>query len=388
MTVLRIFGWSFVVTAVALVTAYVYNGTTALALCLILGILEVSLSFDNAVVNATVLRRMSPFWQKIFLTVGIVIAVFGMRLVFPILVVSLSSGLGPIEAVQLALEGGNPDVPGTYGFILEAAHPQIAGFGGVFLLMLFLNYMFDTHEYQWLGPVERVLSRAGSLANAPVVVAAVALLLVASFLSDSPERVLLAGLLGLVTYLLVDGLGNAFEGAMEDDDGDERSDEDDGREPSLATSETATSTRTGPSQLVKVTGRAAFFLFLYLEVLDATFSFDGVIGAFAITSDPIIIALGLGLIGAMFVRSLTVYLVRQGTLEDYVYLEAGAHWAIGALAAILLLTIGIKVNEIVTGLVGVVIIGAAFASSVIRNRRLAAAAPTADDETTSSPARL
>ena len=99
--------------------------------------------------------------------------------------------------------------------------------------------------------------------------------------------------------------------------------------------------KAGPSQLAKATGKAGFFLFLYLEVLDASFSFDGVIGAFAITTDPILIALGLGLIGAMFVRSLTVFLVRKGTLADYVYLEHGAHWAIGALAVILLVGIGV-----------------------------------------------
>ena len=128
----------------------------------------------------------------------------------------------------------------------------------------------------------------------------------------------------------------------------------------------------GPSELAKASGKAGFFLFLYLEVLDAAFSFDGVIGAFAITTDPILIALGLGLIGAMFVRSLTVFLVRKGTLNDYVYLEHGAHWAIGALAAILLVGIGYHVNEVVTGLIGVAFIGAAFLSSILRNRRLAA----------------
>jgi uncharacterized protein len=107
-------------------------------------------------------------------------------------------------------------------------------------------------------------------------------------------------------------------------------------------------------------------------VLDAAFSFDGVIGAFAITTDPILIALGLGLIGAMFVRSLTVFLVRKGTLADYVYLEHGAHWAIGALSVILLVGIGYHVNEVVTGLIGVAFIGAAFLSSIMRNRKLAA----------------
>ena len=95
-------------------------------------------------------------------------------------------------------------------------------------------------------------------------------------------------------------------------------------------------------------------------MLDASFSFDGVVGAFAITSDPIIIAIGLG-VGAMFIRSLTVYLVRKGTLSEYVYLEHGALWAIGALAVLLLITIKYDVPEVVTGLIGVGFIGAAFA---------------------------
>ncbi|MFC7467892.1 DUF475 domain-containing protein [Actinomadura keratinilytica] len=112
-------------------------------------------------------------------------------------------------------------------------------------------------------------------------------------------------------------------------------------------------------------------MFLYLEVLDASFSFDGVIGAFAITNDIVLMALGLG-IGAMYVRSLTVYLVRQGTLDDYVYLEHGAHYAIGALAVILLVTIRFQISEMITGLIGVVLIGLSFWSSVRRNKRLAA----------------
>ena len=156
----------------------------------------------------------------------------------------------------------------------------------------------------------------------------------------------------MITYIAVDGLGSMFEVDEEVED-------------EIA----AAHTQTGPSQLAVVTGKAGFFLFLYLEVLDASFSFDGVIGAFAITSDPIIIALGLGFIGAMFVRSITIFLVRKGTLSDYVYLEHGAHWAIGALSVILLVSLAVHVNEIFTGLIGVVLIAAAFISSIIRNRR-------------------
>jgi hypothetical protein len=158
----------------------------------------------------------------------------------------------------------------------------------------------------------------------------------------------------MATFLVVNGLGQFFEEDAEDEDG------------------AAVPSSGGGRRVVQAVGKAAFFLFLYLEVLDASFSFDGVIGAFAITTDPILIALGLGLIGAMFVRSLTVFLVRKGTLADYVYLEHGAHWAIGALSVILLVGIGYHVDEIITGLIGVAFILAAFLSSVLRNRRLAA----------------
>jgi len=360
--ILRTFGWSFVVTALALVTALFYGGPEALFLCLILAVLEVSLSFDNAVVNAKVLERMSEAWQKIFLTVGVLIAVFGMRLVFPLLVVSVTAGLGPIEAVRLAMEKGDVHEPGSYGYILAEAHPQIAAFGGLFLLMLFLDFVLSDREITWLSWIERPLARAGKLANLSVVIAAIALVLASELLAEDSHIVLLSGVLGMITYLAVNGLGSLFEDSdMLDDD---VSDEDvgDGSAP-------LTGRPNGPTTLAKATGKAGFFLFLYLEVLDASFSFDGVIGAFAITADPIIIALGLGFIGAMFVRSITIFLVRKGTLAEYVYLEHGAHWAIGALATILLLSIKWHINEVVTGLIGVVFIGTAFWSSLRHRRR-------------------
>ncbi|ONM48992.1 DUF475 domain-containing protein [Nocardia donostiensis] len=350
--VLRIFGLSFAITILSLVVAFLYGGPTALVLCLILGILEVSLSFDNAVINATVLQRMSEFWQKIFLTIGILIAVFGMRLVFPLAIVWITAGLNPVEALDLALNpppndaSHFPDGSPSYETLLTDAHPQIAAFGGMFLALLFLNFIFEDRDITWLSWLEKPLAKVGQLDMVSVVVAATGLVLTAEFLAPDDVRatVLVAGLLGMITYIAVDGLGSMFHTEEYEE-------------------------KSGPSELVKATGKAGFFLFLYLEVLDASFSFDGVIGAFAITADPIIIALGLGLIGAMFVRSITVYLVRKGTLSEYVYLEHGAHWAIGALALILLVSIGVHVDELITGLIGVAFIGAAFISSVLRNRK-------------------
>lgn len=108
--------------------------------------------------------------------------------------------------------------------------------------------------------------------------------------------------------------------------------------------------------------------FLYLEILDASFSFDGVIGAFALSDNIFIIMIGLG-VGAMFVRSLTLYLVEKETLQEYIYLEHGAHYAIGTLALIMFLKIFIEVSEIITGLIGVGFITLSFACSTIAKSR-------------------
>ncbi len=108
--------------------------------------------------------------------------------------------------------------------------------------------------------------------------------------------------------------------------------------------------------------------FLYLELLDASFSFDGVAGAFAMTQNLLIIALGLGA-GAMFVRSFTLLLVERGTLDTYRYLEHGAFWAVGVLAAIMLGGVEFHVPEAVTGLLGAVLIVLALGSSIRANRK-------------------
>lgn len=360
---LRTFGWSFGITLIGLAAAAYFWGADGFGVVLILSVLEISLSFDNAVINATILKRMTPFWQKIFLTVGVLIAVFGMRLVFPLLVVALTAHISPVSVVQLALDSTKTQAGLTYAQHLDAAHPAIAAFGGMFLLMIFLDFILGEKEIQWLEWLEKPLEKIGKLDQLSVVVSLIVLMLSARFFAEGgAETVLLAGVAGLTTYLAVGGLSNLFESAGEDDEEDGDADE------AVAVTPSA---RNGKSAIL-VAGKAAFFLFLYLEVLDASFSFDGVVGAFAISQNIFQIALGLG-IGAMYIRSLTVYLVRQGTLDDYVYLEHGAHYAIGALAIILMVSIKYTIPEIVTGLIGVAFIGLALLSSILRNKRLAAA---------------
>lgn len=331
----------------------------------ILSVLEISLSFDNAVINAGILKKMSAFWQKIFLTVGVLIAVFGMRLVFPVVIVAVTANLGPIEAIDLSFND-----PDRYKELVTDAHPAIAAFGGMFLLMIFLDFIFEDRDIQWLRWIERPLAKLGKVDMLSVCIALIVLLISAMTFAtqahqhggghaDKAETVMLAGIAGLITYLVVGGLSGFFENKLEEEEEREHEAEEEAK-------------RTGKKiSAVALSGKAAFFMFLYLEVLDASFSFDGVIGAFAITNEIVLMALGLG-IGAMYVRSLTVYLVRQGTLDDYVYLEHGAHYAIGALAIILLVTIQYEIHELITGSVGVILIAWSFWSSVRRNKAIAA----------------
>ncbi|GGQ46061.1 MULTISPECIES: DUF475 domain-containing protein [Streptomyces] len=374
---LKTFGWSFAITALGLVAAGFYGGWEALGIVAILCVLEISLSFDNAVVNAGILKKMNAFWQKIFLTIGVLIAVFGMRLVFPVVIVAISAKIGPIDAVDLALNDKD-----KYQQLVTDAHPSIAAFGGMFLLMIFLDFIFEDRDIQWLRWIERPLAKLGKVDMLSVCIALIVLLITSFTFAthahqhggahvDKAQTVLISGIAGLITYMVVGGLSGYFEDKLEEEEEREHEEEEE-------------AARTGKKRSpVVLAGQAAFFMFLYLEVLDASFSFDGVIGAFAITNDIVLMALGLG-VGAMYVRSLTVYLVRQGTLDDYVYLEHGAHYAIGALAVILMVTIQYQINEVITGLVGVVLIAWSFWSSVRRNRALAEAegkATASDDKT-------
>lgn len=322
----------WLVAAGGLAAAFVWGGPTALLVAALLSVMEVSLSFDNAVVNAAVLRRMDPKWQRRFLTWGILIAVFGMRLVFPVLIVAAAAGLGVIEVAHMAAAD-----PARYAAHLKGAHTGIAAFGGLFLLLVFLDFVCDqTKDVHWLGWVERRLAAVGRLEAVAVAVALVVLLLAQLALPEH-ERLtaMLAGVAGVATFVAVKG----FAGLAGDADA-----------------------------AVGVATRSGAAGFVYLEVLDASFSLDGVIGAFAITTDIAVIGIGLA-IGAMFVRSMTVYLVRKGTLEEYRYLEHGAHWGIGALAVIMLVSLRVDVPEVVTGLVGVSLIGLSLLSSIRYRRR-------------------
>lgn len=343
MSNLSYFRGSFLITFLGMVAAFYIGGFEAIFIVSVLMILEISLSFDNAVVNAKILKNMSPIWRKRFLTWGILIAVFGMRIIFPVLIVSVISGVSPIGALDIAV-----NQPEIYKMHMEASHISIMGFGGAFLFMVALDFFFDDEKEHWIPFIEKPIVKLGSVKFAAEVITILSIMSIAlTQLTDADEMTFIySGIGGLLTFTCIHSLSQWIE-----------------KSEKSAAAKQAADTASGAA-------KSGFVMFMYLEVLDASFSFDGVIGAFAITTELFIIAIGLG-VGAMFVRSMTILLVEKETLAEYQYLEHGAFYAIIALALIMFLKTFMHIPEVITGLIGAGFICVAMAHSIhIKKRKL------------------
>jgi hypothetical protein len=335
---LRTFGVAHIVALGCLAAAYAVDRVHGLTVAALLGVLEVAVSFDNAIINATVLARMNQYWQRLFLTVGILVAAIGMRLLVPLAIVSAGAKMSPVHALDLAYSD-----PHRYQSVLLSAQPAIAAFGGAFLLMIFLGFFFEEREDHWLPWIERPLLRIGRLPQAgEIIVLLFAIVAAATVPRDIALKVVVGAVAGLGSFLLVNGAGQVIA---------EQADADGASRPRST-----------------VHGKAAFFLFCYLELLDATFSFDSVMGAFSVTLDIALITIGLA-IGAAYIRALTVYVVRKGTLERYRYLQHGAYYAIGMLALLLMVEVWRDVPDVLTAGAGAAMIIAAVASSLAARKR-------------------
>ncbi len=321
------YGWAM--------TGSVAATASMLWIVFVLSILEVSLSFDNAVVNAAVLKDMDDIWQRRFLTWGMLIAVFGMRIVFPLAIVAIAAGLGPMAALDLSLNN-----PAEYERIVSSAHVGIAGFGGAFLAMVGLSFFFDGEkDVHWIEWIEAKLSVVSNIKAAEIALLLLVIYGISLLLPPADALTfMVSGTLGLVTFIAVEAISTILE------------------------------MREEAMKLQGAVVRSGLGGFLYLNILDASFSFDGVIGAFALSNNMVVIALGLS-IGAMFVRSMTIHLVKQGTLAEYRYLEHGAFWAIIALGGIMLFSAVMHIPETVTGLIGAVLIGLSLWWSIRHNRQ-------------------
>lgn len=335
---------SYIITIIGFILAWFWgehvrpgSGLVTVFIVFVLSILEVSLSFDNAVVNAMKLEKMNEVWRRRFLTWGIAIAVFGMRFLFPVLVVAIFAQISLVEVTKIAFTDSM-----KYAHYLHQTHAPIVAFGGTFLMMLFLSYFIDEEkETHWIHHVEKRMQYF-DIKGIETIITLLILFVVQAHVDMSQRLfVVLSGVSGVIVYLLIDGITQWLEKKDEE------------------------STRL-MAQTVKGSG---FVGFLYLELIDASFSLDGVLGAFALSKDILVITIGLA-IGAMFVRSLTIMLVEKKTLGKFLYLEHGAHWAIGALAVIMLISSFHEVPEVVTGLIGLAFIVLSLMSSMLHNKRV------------------
>ena len=225
--------------------------------------------------------------------------------------------------------------PKAYGNLLEGVQGAITAFGGIFLLMVSLKYFFDQGKsIHWIASIEQHFVKWGRMEALEIAIA-IAVLIILSFMSSFDQAsILVAGFVGLLLFIIMEGVGGSL------------------------------SPESGPVVAGGLT------LFIYLNILDSAFSLDGVVGAFALSNNLLIIVTGLG-IGAYFVRALSLYMVSQKTLTHLVYLEQGAHWAILGLALAMLANLVIHVPEVVTGLVGLVCVSFAYRASIHESRRSA-----------------
>lgn len=306
-------------------------GASALFTVFILTALEVTFSFDNAVVNSELLKRLSRTWQTVFLTGGILISVFMVRLVVPIVIAKFVSGLSFTDTVNLALH--HPD---QYSAHLKNAVPITSSFGMTFLGLLALGFFLDEEKNRhWFAWIEERLSRLGRFDNIPLLFMAIVSIVVPITI-DAPVSTRFGVAMAAFAALALQVGLDLFEAIF----GEE------------ATGVVKT-----------LSGAAAAMTFVRLEVLDASFSFDGIIGAFAITSSIVLIMAGLGA-GSLWIRSMTVHALRSVDMAKIRFLNHGAYAAIGALAVFMgLKQYGVDLPEYVTGSAGLVLIGWAVLSS-------------------------
>ena len=355
---LSYFNTFFLFFGVSVVIELFYMGILGVVQGTTLTILELSLSFDNAVINALILANMPPIWRRRFLTWGMLIAVFGVRLVFPILIVFATTELSFIESFTLAINN-----PAEYEKIIQASHHIVMAFGGIFLLMIFLSFLFNENkDVHWIAIIENYASRWSNIGNLKMLIA-IFIVAIIGFYAPSEimivdvvkkidkSEIILPMIYGILLYLCIEFL----RGILEDD----------------GTKHETNNLETERERIEHVANskaaKSGFASFVYLELIDMSFSFDGVLGAFAVSQNIIIIMLGLGA-GAFAVRNLTILMVDRGTVSEYKYLEHGAMWSVGFLAISMIIQIFMHLPHGLIIAFAIIPIAIAFIHSVRENK--------------------
>lgn len=258
-----------------------------------LSLFEVITSIDNAIINAEVLRGMSQKARRWFLLWGFIFAVFVVRGLLPLFIVWLANPQFGLLEVFFAAFSQDPKIAQA----IEQTSPLLLLAGGVFLIFLFFNWLFlEPKNYGLKG--EKFFHAQGAWFFAVV---SILLTIIVWFALQKDPMLGFAAVVGSTTFFIIHG----FKQFAEE------------QERKLIGGHV--------SDISKIA---------YLEVLDSTFSIDGVIGAFAFTFSIPLILLGNGL-GAFVLRKFTVSNIER--IKKYIYLKNGAMYSILFLGMIMIL---------------------------------------------------
>lgn len=319
MNTLKYFKLDMIWAPIAIIFAYWFGGRdlAIIVSTVVLAILEISLSFDNAVLNAKKLETMSHGWQMMFLTFGMIIAVGVVRFYIPLQLVATLSGVSLYEAFDMAMTNH-----AQFQHIIAQSHSMVAGFGAGFLGMLTITFFIDSErEDLWVRYIEKPLQFIGTLGHEKLLATAIMILIAVLIRSlTGSTHIGLCIIAGVVVFHIVEAVKTGLEKLDE-------------------------SESTGGVGKFLAGG---FGTFIFLEVLDASMSLDGVVAALSISGDIVAVVAGLS-IGALAVRSLTIKLVREKTLGGLVYIETGAFYSIALVTICMLVGMFVEIPEWFTG---------------------------------------
>ena len=300
------------------------------ALITIIGLtfFETISSVDNAIINAEVLGTMSTKARKWFLAWGLLIAVFLVRGLLPWAIVwGFNPSLGPIQAFMAAFSG---DLAVKHS--IEQSAPILLMAGGIFLVFLFLHWLFLEDKHFGLPRTEKFFMARGVWFYAFV---SILLTVIAYFAIQQNSMMGFGAVIGSTLFFITHGFKQSAE---------------------------------AEEKKLKNSVRSDLSKLFFLEIIDATFSIDGVLGAFAFTLSVPLILIGNGL-GAVMVRQLTVGNIER--IKKYIYLKNGAMYSILVLGIIMLLqSFGHKMPEYISPLATFIIIGFFFWKSHLHLKKV------------------
>jgi len=283
-----------------------------------LSLFEIISSVDNAIINAEVLSTMSKRARRWFLTWGMLVAIFLVRGLLPFTIIWAFNPVLNIGQVLSAAWSSDPLVQES----IHKSAPILLIAGGVFLLFLFLHWLFLEDKHMGLPRAEKFFMAKGVWFYAVV---SILLAIIAWFALQESNLMGFGAVVGSSLFFITHGFKQNAE-----------------------------------EQEKKLLGGARSDLskLFFLEIIDTTFSIDGVLGAFAFTLSVLLILIGNGL-GALLVRELTLRNIER--IKKYIYLKNGAMYSILVLGIIMILhSFGFDVPEYTSPLVTIVIIGYFF----------------------------